>query len=77
LLAGDAAAKDFVTDAHNHCKIVGYVEVTTELFKPPASPNASTTDTSPLTQAPSACSSPHAANFDSGIGNRRSTRSEV
>jgi catalase len=33
LLAGDSAAKDFVTDAHAHCKIIGYVETTTELFR--------------------------------------------
>jgi len=26
LLAADAAAKDFVTDAHAHCKFVGHVE---------------------------------------------------
>ena len=25
LLAGDAAAKDFITDAHAHCKFIGHV----------------------------------------------------
>jgi len=33
LLAGDAAAKDFVTDAHAHCKIVGHVETAAALLQ--------------------------------------------
>jgi len=32
LLAGDAAAKDFVNDAHAHCKFVGYTEAAQPLF---------------------------------------------
>ena len=32
-LAPDAAAKDFVTDAHAHCKIIGHVETATPLFQ--------------------------------------------
>jgi catalase len=33
LLAGDAAAKDFVTDAFNHCKYIGYSEAAALLFE--------------------------------------------
>ena len=33
LLAGDAAAKDFVTDAHAHCKFVGYTTGSKALFE--------------------------------------------
>jgi len=33
LLAGDAAAKDFVTDAFNHCKYIGFSEAAALLFE--------------------------------------------
>ena len=33
LLALDAAAKDFVTDAHAHCKFVGHVATAAALFQ--------------------------------------------
>ncbi len=33
LLAKDAAAKDFVTDAFAHCKFVGYTEPVLQLFE--------------------------------------------
>jgi catalase len=32
LLAGLPAAKDFVTDAHAHCKIIGYTPAVQQLF---------------------------------------------
>jgi catalase len=32
LLAGHPAAKDFVTDAHAHCKIIGYTPAVRQLF---------------------------------------------
>ncbi|MEJ7722501.1 MAG: hypothetical protein WKF58_19640 [Ilumatobacteraceae bacterium] len=32
MLAGDAAAKDFVTDAHAHCKFIAHVESSAELL---------------------------------------------
>ena len=33
LLAGDAAAKDFVTDAFAHCKFIGYSAAALALFE--------------------------------------------
>ena len=31
-LARDPAAKDFVTDAHAHCKVIGYTPAVAQLF---------------------------------------------
>ena len=45
LLAKDAAAKDFISDAHAHCKYIGFVPRPSRSSKPSST---STTDTSPL-----------------------------